>query len=42
LKTPGDVIENNFSSTSGSRLLDFSPMRLGGAKTGKGISEIAG
>jgi hypothetical protein len=33
LKLSNDVIEENFTSTPDSRIWDFSPMRLGAAKT---------
>ena len=42
VETSDDVIEGTFSSTPDSRIWDFSPMRLGAAKTGEGIGEIAG
>jgi hypothetical protein len=35
VETSGDVIENDLISTPESRLLDFSPRRLGAAKNGK-------
>ncbi len=33
VETSDDVIEDDFTSTPGSRILDLSPMRLGAAKT---------
>jgi hypothetical protein len=35
VETSDDVIENDFTSTPDSRLLDFSPIRLGAAKTAR-------
>ncbi len=35
VETSGDVIENDFTSTPGSRVWDLSPMRLGAAKTAR-------
>src|SRR6267378_6807530 len=35
VETSDDVIENDFASTLDSRIWDFSPMRLGAAKTAR-------
>ena len=35
VETSGDVIEDDFTSTPGSRILDLSPMPLGAAKTAR-------
>ena len=42
VETSDDAIEDYFISTPDSRIWDFSPMRLGAAKTARGMGKIAG